>query len=610
MTDKKDGPAAGSDRASTESAGKRPFATIDLKATEVRAAGNSGASAASSAGASTARTTGGSSQTETAAKVAAAARAAQTGPAAAAGTASTKAEPSLDAGGKSATQPAGLADTASAKAGSARAATGTAAAPKAHGGIVSHMGAGIAGGLLAMLGLPFVAPLVGLDPVTPAPTVVSGIAPDYVARLSVLEKQVRERLATPAVAPDAAARLSADTARLDDLTRQLGALAEAQGKLQSENAAMRDELAKQASLKDAGDRLVRMEEQLNGMVAAATADPQKAGRLPQLAQLTAQVADLKSALETRLAAQRKDMALEIEARVATAAEAAEAAKAGAKRLDGEVAAVRSEASRLGQRADQLKSGTDRLDQSLKAVQDEQAAFKTTLESYKTDVDGQLKSTARPNDVAMALAPVAAKVASLEASVQSVIKAEEDRKSNAERIVLSLELGNLKRAMDRGQKFANELDEVKKNAGGKLNLAALEKFQNQGVPTIVDLSKTFRPLANSILDAEAEPSGGSMVDRLLTSAKTVVRVRKTSYSPDDTSSEATVARMETALKESRLADVLSEAKKLPAKALVPAREWLAQVEARNAVEAELATIDLALKSSLGAGPGSAAQKGGK
>ena len=106
--------------------------------------------------------------------------------------------------------------------------------------------------------------------------------------------------------------------------------------------------------------------------------------------------------------------------------------------------------------------------------------------------------------------------------------------------------------------------MKKNAGGRLNLTVLEKFQNQGVPTIVDLAKAFQPLANAILDAVAEPANGSIVDRLLTSAKTVVRVRKTSHSPDDVSAEAVVGRMETALKESRLGDVLSEAKKLPPK----------------------------------------------
>ena len=632
MTDKKDGPAAGTDRGAAEAAAKRPFATIDLKATEVKittgpAAPGVGASSKVSAGTGPTGTAS-TSQAAAAERVVAAAQALHkgTGPAAssvpAAGT-----RPDVKSGvlpgqgqdrtGEAGSATAGAGNTGSGKVGSGNdsaagdATTGKSAPlqPRARGGLISHLGAGIVGGLLAMLGLPFVAPLLGLDGDRPAPAMVSGLTPAHEARLNVLEKQVRERLSTPAVDT---VKPTADTARLDDLTRQLSVLSEAQGKLTADSAALREELAKQASLKDAGDRLLRMEEQLNGMVAAATADPQKAGRLPQLASLTAQVADLKTALDTRLAAHRKDMAQEIDARVTTAAEAAEVAKAGAKRLDGEMAAVRSEATRLGQRIEQLKTGSDKLEQSLKSVQDEQTAFKTEAEAFKVNIADQLKSTARPNDVAMALAPVAAKVTSLETSVAGVIRAEEDRKSNAERIVLSLELGNLKRAMDRGQKFAVELDEVKKNAGGRLNLAALEKFQNQGVPSIIDLSRTFRPLANAILDAEAEPTNGSLVDRLLTGAKTVVRVRKTSHSPDDQTSEAVVARMETALKEQRLADVIAEAKKLPAKSALPAKDWLAQVEARYAVEAELASIDLALKSSLGAGPGGAgaAQKGGK
>ena len=647
MTDKKDGPAAGPDRGQSgnqsgnttgntaESAAKRPFATIDLKATEVKITAGSGPSStgsgstgAGSAGPNTTSPTttsptttskagsastpaGASAQTAAAEKVVAAAKALNQGNEAAASSVPLSgARPQVKSGQPGDSRRGETADTA--KAGDAPAGPAAAKAtpqPRNQGGVLSHMAAGIAGGLLAMLGLPFVAPLLGLDGERPAPAMVSGLTPAHEARLNVLEKQVRERLAAPAAGD--AAKPPADTARLDDLTRQIGVLNEAQGKLVVENAALREEMAKQASLKDAGDRLARMEEQLNGMVAAATADPLKAGRLPQLASLTAQIADLKTALDTRLAAHRKDMTQEIDTRVASAAEAAEDAKAGAKRLDGEVAAVRSEATRLGQRVEQLKTGSDKLEQSLKSVQDEQTAFKTAVDDFKVNVADQLKSTARPNDVAMALAPVAAKVTSLETSVQSVIRAEEDRKSNAERIVLSLELGNLKRAMDRGQKFVTELDEVKKNAGGRLNLAVLEKFQNQGVPSIVDLSRSFRPLANAILDAEAEPANGALVDRLLTGARTVVRVRKTSHSPDDASSEAMVARMESALKEQRLADVIGEARKLPPKALVPAKDWLAQVEARYAVEAELASIDLALKNSLGAGPGAgAAQKGGK
>lgn len=604
MTDKKDGPAPGSERAAADS--KRPFATIDLKATEVRVT----AGGSSTGGSSTTST-----QTATAEKIVAAARAAQTvaDPARpAAVTAKATAEAKRD---EARQQP----DTERRSAGenielgsrpamatgrtTSSASTPTPAAPRANGGLISHLGAGLIGGTLAMLGMPFVAPLLGLDVQRPSTSAVSGLSPDHVGRLTALEKQIRDRLAAPVTTVGPAKLAAEETARLDEMAKLIGTLAETQSKLTAENASIREEIAKHTALANAGDRLVKLEEQLNGMVAAASADPKNAGRLPQLAQLTGQVADLKNAVETRLTAMRRDMVQEIDARVAAGTEAAQAASQGTKRLDTEVAGLRSDAGRLTLRVDQLKATADTVEQSLTTSRD-------AATNFRTDVDERLKATARPADVAMAVAPVAAKVSTLEQSVQTVMRAEEDRRSNAERIVLSLELGNLKRAMDRGQKYANELAEVKRNAGGRISLEALERYQNQGIPTLVDLSRAFRPLANAILDAESDAADATVVDRLLNGAKNVVRVRKTAHSPDDTSTEATVARIETALKDSRLTDVIAEAKKLPPKSVVPAKDWLTQIEARHAVEAALVNIDAALKSSLGAGAGSDGQKGKK
>jgi hypothetical protein len=264
--------------------------------------------------------------------------------------------------------------------------------------------------------------------------------------------------------------------------------------------------------------------------------------------------------------------------------------------------------KLAERIAELKAASDRLDQSLKGTQSDTAALKSALDGFRGDVTGQFKSTARPADVAMAVAPLADRVQKLESSVQSVVRAEDDRKSNAERIVLSLELGNLKRAMERGQKFAAEFAEVRKVAGSRIDLAALERFQNEGVPTTAELARSFRPVAGAILDADAQAPDSSVVDRLLTGAKTIVRVRKTTHDPADTSAEAIVARMETALKDVRLADVIAEARKLAPKASAPAQDWLKKVDARRTVDAALAEIDAQLKSSLGAGP--AAPKGTK
>jgi hypothetical protein len=299
----------------------------------------------------------------------------------------------------------------------------------------------------------------------------------------------------------------------------------------------------------------------------------------------------------------------MDTRVAASSEAAEAAKAGAQRIDREVAVVRTEAVRATERLDQLKAGSDKLEQTLKSLQDEAANLKSALEGFKTSVAEQMKAAAKPTDIALAVTPLATKITALETSVQGVMKAEEDRKSNAERIVLSLELGNLKRAMDRGQPYAAELAEVRKVAGNRIDLASLEKFQNEGVPPLTELARSFRTLANAIVDADAQPAEGTVVDRLLSGAKSVVRIRKTAHSPGDTSAEAIVARMETALKETRLADVISEAQKLSDRAGKPAQDWLRKVDARRSVESSLSAIDVALKTSLGAGP-AATQKGSK
>jgi hypothetical protein len=101
----------------------------------------------------------------------------------------------------------------------------------------------------------------------------------------------------------------------------------------------------------------------------------------------------------------------------------------------------------------------------------------------------------------------------------------------------------------------------------------------------------------MLDADAEPTDGSVVDRLLTGAKSIVRVRKVNHAPGDNSAEAVIGRMETALRDSRLGDVIEEAKKLSDKVRAPAKAWLAKIDGRFAVEKALADIEAQLKGSL-------------
>jgi hypothetical protein len=165
-------------------------------------------------------------------------------------------------------------------------------------------------------------------------------------------------------------------------------------------------------------------------------------------------------------------------------------------------------------------------------------------------------------------------------------------------MLALELANLKRAIDRGEPFAAELERAKRVGGFVIDFTPLERYMLDGVPSLQELVQAFRKVANAMLDAEAEPADASLLDRLLAGARSIVRVRKAGHAADDTSLEAIIGRMEAALKEGRLPEVLAQAKKLPPKAALAGEDWIRKVEARAAVDKAMADVEVTLKASLG------------
>ncbi|MGQ0457321.1 MAG: COG4223 family protein [Hyphomicrobium sp.] len=552
MTDKKSSDAPIGD----QSGAKRPHATLDLKATEIKVAPIPQSSAATSASAK-----------DAAAKAPGPAPAASYAESA---TASARAD----------------AKPSSAKASGQAAAT---AAPPAvaiankRGGVFSHVAAGAIGGALALAGWQFAAPHLGaFDPTAR----LWGATAALTERLNALEKKT----------PDLAAVAGATDQRLADVEKSLAAipeLKEAQSRLVAETKA-----ALAAAASDAGEpeqltRLTALEDRFKALVDAGANDP-NAGRLAQLAALTGKVADLETSLATQLTELRKSVAQDVDGRLEAATEASEAAKSGAQRIDRDVAGVKGDAIRIEERLLALKTEVDHAAAAVKLAQEDAAAMKADL--------GAVKATAaKTADIAAALAPVNERVAALDAALSSVSKSEADRQANSERIVLSLELQNLKRALDSGRPYESELAAVEKSAGGKLDLAAIDKFKLTGIPPVAELSKQFRPVANAAIDADATPVEGSVVDKLIAGAKSVVRIRKIDHAPDDKSAEAIIGRMETALAEARLNDVLSEAKALPPRAQDAVKPFLVKVEARVAVADALAALEAQLKSSLGGAP---------
>lgn len=604
MTTKKEGPGKDDVRAGDAAQPKKPYATIDLKATEVETKDTKPAGPAASAPAGS-----GSSVPAAGAKPADTAKPGDK-PAGATAPKPEETKPAATAAASAAAKPgtppkadAAKSDTPRSdapRADTPKVATPSPRAPEPRrgglGSFLSHMAAGIAGGFLALLGADTLGPQLGL----PVGSTNGAATADLQKRLAAVEQS--SRATTPAA--DLQQKLASAEqrlAKLDELAQSVAAVSEAQSQLSAENKTLAERLAATPQVaEDANGRVAKLEDQLAAIAAAAENNP-NAGRVPQLAAITGKVADLETTINNQLGAIRKSVAEQIESRVTVVADAAEAAKSGTVRMDRDLSALKTESAKLGTRMETLKADGDRLADTLRVLQTDTGGLKSALDALKGDVEARLATLAKPADIATAVSPVTEKLAALEQNLQGVVKSEEDRRANAERIVLSLELGNLKRVLDRGQPYAAELADVQKASGGKLDLATLERFKDQGVPTTVDLSREFRTLTGPMLDADGDPTDGSVVDRLWAGAKSVVRVRKVSHTADDKSAEAIVARMEQALKDNRLGDVIERAQELPPNAAAPAKAWLAKVDARASVERAIAAIEGQLKSSLAGAP---------
>jgi hypothetical protein len=388
--------------------------------------------------------------------------------------------------------------------------------------LITHLASGAVGALVVLAA-------VQLFPRDPPPA-RSPEVNDLVRRLADIESVLGTR-------PNTGLR-----SRVDEIGRSLGALGDAQAKLARDTKALESKVGSGHEMpQELVGRLTKLEDMLGAM---PSGDP--AGQSPQLAALAGRLAELQKA----------------------ARDTSETTRSGIARFDGELSAIRTEAGRLAQRLDGLKG----------------------------EVEERLKGAAKAADVG----PLTAKLAALERELQTFLASEAVRDANASRIVLTLELANLKRAIDRGERYADELARAKK-VGGSLNFTALERYMLEGVPAPAELAKSFPKAANAMLDADAERADATLVDRLLAGARSIVRVRKAGHAADDTSAEAVVGRMEAALKDGRLAEVVANAKTLPPKAALAGEDWVRKVQARLAVEQALADVEAALKSSLGPAP---------
>lgn len=483
------------------------------------------------------------------------------------------AEPSKTATGATAAASKPAAD------GSAKGAPPPAPSGGGVGRFLGHLASGAAGAVLALFGAEYAASSLGIG----LPTPNAGLLEDYGNRIGTLEQQVREN-AIDAADSDVRARLKVIKSEIEALqatAKSVGTLQSQQQLLADKTADLEQKLGGAAS-GGVGERLARLEQTLATLSKTGTGD--NAGKIPQIANLLTQIEALESRVDDKLTG--------LTAKVATATSTVEldTLKATGQQLGEDLASVKANAGKIGQDITTLEAGTAQIRKDI-------AALRQDTQSLKSGLEGQIGALVKSEQ----LAALESQIGTLKSELASVVSRDQAREAGANRILLSLELANLKRAIERGGGFAHELAQLRGLAPAELDLTALEAHAKDGLPPDQELEREFREIAKAAIAAELAPSADSSVlDRLWASARSVVQVRKTG-NVEGTTAEAVIARMEDRLRSGDLEGALQESQTLSGDARAAAEPWLGKLAARLQVDRAIAGIDDGLKKLMGAAP---------
>jgi hypothetical protein len=158
-------------------------------------------------------------------------------------------------------------------------------------------------------------------------------------------------------------------------------------------------------------------------------------------------------------------------------------------------------------------------------------------------------------------------------------------ANAPHATAAIAASALKSAIDRGGSFAAELDMFAAVAPDTPELGDLRALAAKGVPTRARLAADAGPVAEKMQDAArpASSGNGGVVDRLLTSARSLIRVRPVGNVEGDGVS-ARIARFRNAVTGGDLAKAAEEYAALPEKAKAAGADFMAGLQARLKVDA--------------------------
>lgn len=228
--------------------------------------------------------------------------------------------------------------------------------------------------------------------------------------------------------------------------------------------------------------------------------------------------------------------------------------------------------------------------------------RTELEASFADLSKRLSDTgAADSDLAQRVQTAEADMATLRQAVSTASTKMNDVVSNVQsftgrlddlstqvakqdegpKVALVVAASSLKSAIERGSPFASELETYSSLAPNAADFDQLRPFAEQGIPTLNVLTLEASNVASQIASAASAPDASAgFVDRLMSSALSVVKVRPVGEVAGDGPAEI-AARMEAAVKRGDLAAAIREFDALPPASQALGTDFSKQLRARAA-----------------------------
>ena len=188
-----------------------------------------------------------------------------------------------------------------------------------------------------------------------------------------------------------------------------------------------------------------------------------------------------------------------------------------------------------------------------------------------------------------------RLAKLEAMLPELAGAIEKEAAGAKSAALAIAFANLRAAVSDGRPYAAELDTLGALAPALGDLGVLPAYAETGIPTLLALTRSFATVSNEAL-AAPEPDG-SLVGSLMTSAQSLVKIKRIDDAPAGEGALATLARAKAALDHDDLAAAVKQVETLDGPEREAFATWLGQARARLSASDILTRLEGALLISM-------------